>query len=266
MIFPVMTQGGTVYRVNAFTQDAGSGNPAAVCMMRKMETDAWMQGLAKEMNVSETAFLLPIQDGFSLRWFTPTMEVNLCGHATLASAHVIWNELTLTREVLLNFQTKSGILKARNKLQDGIELDFPALPFQIIHEPMGLREVLGFAPVSTARSEHRLLVECGTATQIRNFKPDFGKIATLEYRGVLLTARSDNKNYDIVSRYFAPKGGIPEDPVTGSAHCVLGPYWEKRLGKSEILAYQASPRGGEMKVETTKGRVFLTGHAMTVSR
>lgn len=251
--------------VDAFTKGPFSGNPAAVCVLDHPVEDRWMQSLATEMNLSETAFVQPLEHGFSLRWFTPKLEVQLCGHATLAAAHVIWNELGVapSREEL-RFATLGGPLSAACKPGGEIELDFPALEYQVIQSPRGLDQILGFAPYRVAQAGHRLLVELSCARQVKEFHPVHEVIAAMDHRALLLTSRSDESRYDIVSRYFAPRAGVPEDAVTGSAHCVLGPYWKMRLGKDKIMAFQASERGGEVKVRTVEDRVFLAGRAITV--
>jgi PhzF family phenazine biosynthesis protein len=227
--------------------------------------DAWMQSVAKEMNLSETAFLLPRSDGFSLRWFTPEVEVELCGHATLASAHFLWSERHIKPKAVPRFHTRSGLLTAVQR--DGwIELDFPATPAVPAPAPAGMTAALGCAPVAVAKSAYDYLIEVATASEVRALEPDFRALRVVNARGVIVTAVGDDGTHDFVSRFFGPAVGINEDPVTGSAHCVLGPYWEARLGQASFLAYQASPRGGEVRVEVRGSRVQLGGKAVTVSR
>jgi PhzF family phenazine biosynthesis protein len=225
----------------------------------------WMLRLAMEMNLSETAFLLPIEDGYSLRWFTPTTEVNLCGHATLASAHVLFETGRIPVGQPVRFTTRSGDLKAQLTLK-GIELDFPSAPPQIADTmPQQLLEALGIKEGSVLISGNKHLIEIGSEAELRELQPDFIALADFPGRGVAVTSQADaDSPYDFVSRYFAPWVGIDEDPVTGSAHTFLGPYWAEKLGKTELLAYQASARGGSLGVRVTPERVFLTGQAVTV--
>lgn len=253
-------------QVDAFTDRPFAGNPAAICVLPAPRDDAWMQNVAREMNLSETAFLLRDGDTFGLRWFTPAVEVDLCGHATLASAHALWEEGHLDREAPARFQTRSGPLTAR---RDGrwIELDFPSLP---IREPLAetesLADALG-APVRlAARSTYDLLVEVDTEERVRSLQPDTRRLAALPVRGVIVTSRASSPGFDFISRFFAPALGVDEDPVCGSAHCCLAPFWAERLGKTELLGYQASPRGGVVRVRLHDGRVLLGGQAVTVLR
>jgi predicted PhzF superfamily epimerase YddE/YHI9 len=222
-----------------------------------------MRSVAAEMNLSETAFLLKQPDGYNLRWFTPAVEVKLCGHATLASAHVLWEDGHLAPAGQARFHTLSGLLTAR---RDGswIELDFPARPESAAPAPPGLAEALGAAPLYIGRNEYDYLVELDSEEKVRALSPNHGDLARLPVRGVIVTARG--KDYDFVSRFFAPGSGIAEDPVTGSAHCCLGPYWAPKLGKTEFTAYQASPRGGVVRVKLRGDRVLLGGQAVTVMR
>ena len=254
-----------LFHIDAFTDRPFTGNPAAVCLLeREMEAD-WMQSVAQEMNLSETAFLLRADDGFDLRWFTPEVEVELCGHATLASAHFLWAEHHLKPKAVARFHTRSGLLTAaqRNGL---IELDFPATPAHPVAAPAGLAAALGAAPVAVLKSRYDHLVELATEAEVRALEPDFRALRVVDTRGVIVTARGTDSGYDFVSRFFGPAVGIDEDPVTGSAHCVLGPYWEGRLGKATLRAYQASSRGGEVSVEVRGDRVTLGGKAVIVSR
>jgi PhzF family phenazine biosynthesis protein len=221
-----------------------------------------MQQVAQEMNLSETAFFYPEADGYRLRWFTPTVEVDLCGHATLATGHVLWTEGHLTAEQEAKFYTRSGVLTAR-RLGDWIELNFPANPSQAIAVPDGLAEALGATPTSVGENSLGYLVEVESATTVLDLQPDFATLARFPVHGVIVTSRGDAP-YDFVSRFFAPNLGINEDPVTGAAHCCLSPYWRDRLGKTSLLAYQASARGGVVKVEDEGERVRLSGQAVTI--
>ncbi len=254
-----------IYTVDAFTRQAFSGNPAAVCLLKEPGDADWMQQVAAEMNLSETAFLHQTATGeWNLRWFTPKVEVDLCGHATLASAHVLWQRgETVDR---LSFQTRSGILTAVRE-GDAIRLDFPAQPAADSSAPSGLTEALGVTPQYVGRSRDDVLVVVDDAQTVIDLKPDFARLTTIDARGVMVTAPGDNwgnhQGIDFVSRFFAPRVGIPEDPVTGSAHCCLTPYWAERLGKTELRAVQASARVGELTVRLKGERVELVGHAAT---
>lgn len=251
--------------VDAFTNRKFSGNPAAVCLLDRPRPDDWMQQLAMEMNLSETAFLLPEGNGFRLRWFTPAVEVALCGHATLASAHALWESRRHPLNNPILFHTKSGQLSAE-KDGDWIELDFPALPVKPCDPPTGLVECLGVAPAFIGNYGMDYLCEVADEPTLRGIKPDMARLCTIRSRGVIVTCRSQDARYDFVSRFFAPAAGVPEDPVTGSAHCALGPYWSAKLGKTDLLAYQASRRGGVVRVRVRGNRVRLGGQAVTVWR
>lgn len=252
-----------IFQVDSFTDKPFKGNPAGVCVMDAAAPENWMQSVAAEMNLSETAFLVPDRDGYSLRWFTPTMEVELCGHATLASAHILWEREFLGSGEQARFYTLSGLLTSN--LADGwIMLDFPAVPPRATEPPGGLCEALGTEAIYVGRNEWSYLVEVESEKIVRDLSPDFAALARLEDTRVIVTSRSEDGRYDFVSRYFAPSIGINEDPVTGSAHCCLGPYWMDRLGKAELMAYQASQRGGEMRVHVVGERVHLFGQAVTV--
>jgi predicted PhzF superfamily epimerase YddE/YHI9 len=261
-----------IYQVDAFTDRPFAGNPAGVCPLPLPAFPAagWMQAVAAEMNVAETAFLVRRRDGsgsgFDLRWFTPTVEVELCGHATLASAHLLWEVGLVAAEEPIRFHTLSGVLGAA---RDGewIELDFPAEPASALAEPPPrLAEMLGAPPVWVGANRFDLVVELVDEAAVRALAPDLRRLGALPYRGILVTARAAAPGYDVVSRFFAPATGIDEDPVTGSAHCCLGPYWCERLGKNPLLAYQASARGGRVRVELAGDRVHLGGQAVTVLR
>jgi len=222
-----------------------------------------MQTVAAEMNLSETAFLLPEGVGYRLRWFTPMMEVDLCGHATLASAHILWEEGRVPEGVPVSFQTRGGILRA-GKREGWIELDFPAEPPEAIDPPPGLEEALKTELSYVGRNRMDLLVEISSVQHLSTLKPDLDFLATLPVRGIIVTAASDNEDDDFFSRFFAPAVGIPEDPVTGSAHCCLGPYWGEKLGKNFLSARQVSRRGGTLRLQVEGDRVILYGKAVTV--
>ena len=252
-----------LYQVDAFTNVAFRGNPAAVCLLDAPRPDGWLQDVAREMNLSETAFLVPADDGFDLRWFTPAVEVDLCGHATLASAHVLWETGRLEASAAARFYTRSGLLTAR-KQGDRIEMDFPLDDVVDIPAPEGLLEALGMTAVTVGRTRFDYLVEVATAAELRALAPDLGRLGRIPARGIIVTSPSDTPDHDFVSRFFAPASGIPEDPVTGSSHCALAPFWSKRLGKLELTAYQASPRGGTLYLRVEGDRVMIGGHAVTV--
>jgi len=254
-----------ITQVDAFTAVPFAGNPAAVCILPAPREAEWMQSVALEMNLSETAFLVRREDGsYDLRWFTPAVEVDLCGHATLASAHVLWEEGHLEPAAQARFHTRSGLLTA-DRSGPWIELDFPAQPEESCEAPEGLEEALGAATVYVGRNRFDYLVELESEEAVRGLRPDHGRLKRLPVRGVIVTARSSS-SYDFVSRFFAPASGIDEDPVTGSAHCCLGPFWGARLRRTEFMAYQASPRGGEVRVRLVGDRVMLGGQAVTVLR
>ena len=250
-----------LYHVDAFTGQAFRGNPAAVCLLDAERDAAWMQSVAAEMNLSETAFVVPRGDDFSLRWFTPAVEVALCGHATLASAHALWEERRLEKA---RFHTKSGALTAARN-GDWIELDFPATPARPTDPPEGLLDSLGVSdPLFVGRSNYDYLIHLRSEEDVRAVAPDQARLRRVEARGVMVTARSTE--FDFVSRWFGPTVGVDEDPVTGSAHCALTPYWSSILAKEEMTAYQASSRGGVLRVRLAGDRVILGGQAVTVLR
>jgi PhzF family phenazine biosynthesis protein len=253
-----------ILQIDAFASAPFRGNPAAVCLLDRERPDAWMQDVAAEMNLSETAFLLRRDDGYSLRWFTPAVEVALCGHATLASAHALWEEQQLAASDTARFHTKSGLLTA-TRAGDWIELDFPATRETASEAPDGLLESLGVTtPVYISRNKFDYLVEVASEDEVRALDPDHARLRKIPVRGVIVTSRSHD--HDFVSRFFAPGSGIDEDPVTGSAHCCLTPYWSAKLGKTEMTAYQASRRGGILRVRLDADRVKLGGQAVTVLR
>lgn len=252
-----------ITQVNAFTSRPFGGNPAAVCILPEPRPNAWMQDVAREMNLSETAFLVARDGGYDLRWFTPAVEVDLCGHATLASAHVLWETSALAPDEQACFHTRSGLLTAVRR-GDLIELDLPAKPEKESTVPRGLYEALGVPPHYVGMSQFDVLIQVESETVVRKVHPDFDKLRSLPVRGIIVTARASSPSYDVVSRFFAPAVGVDEDPVTGSAHCVLATFWAPRLGKSEFVAYQASQRGGIVHVALRGSRVQLGGHAVTI--
>ena len=271
--------------VDAFTDAPFAGNPAVVVLLESPREAGWMQDLAREMGVSETAFVSPRgdrgnappngnapPDGFDLRWFTPEVEVDLCGHATLASAHALWQEERVAAGAPIWFHTRSGVLGAERR-DPWIELDFPAAPATAEPAPPDLLEALGAEPLWTGRTLlGDWLLEMESAAAVRALAPDFARLAAVPARGIIVTARADRApsaddcGYDFVSRFFAPAVGIDEDPVTGSAHCALAPFWAERLGREEMVGYQASPRGGVVRVRLEGDRVALCGCAVTVLR
>jgi PhzF family phenazine biosynthesis protein len=255
-----------LWQVDAFTAVPFAGNPAAVCLLPGPADAAWMAAVAAEMNLSETAFLWPLADGYSLRWFTPSVEVDLCGHATLASAHVLFSKGLLGANDTAVFHTRSGPLSAR--LEDSfIELDFPARPAVPTAVPDDLLPALGLISAEVLYSgkgggDYLLILD--DEQRVRSLRPDFAALAHLPIRGVIASSAADSSEFDFVSRFFAPGSGIDEDPVTGSAHCCLAPYWAAQLGKDDFTAYQASPRGGVLQVRLEGERVKLRGQAVTV--
>jgi PhzF family phenazine biosynthesis protein len=253
-------------QIDAFTSEPFRGNPAAVCFLDRERNERWMQDAAAEMHLSATAYLVRAADGYSLRWFTPTIEVPLCGHGTLASAHALWEEGAIAPNESARFHTKSGLLTAERK-GELIELDFPAVREERFDPPAGLLESLGVSdPIYVGRNKLDFLVEVSSEDTLRGLTPDHGQLRKVPVRGVIVTARASTPDLDFVSRFFAPGSGIDEDPVTGSAHCCLTPYWSARLGKMEMRAYQASRRGGTVHVRLDGDRVKLGGQAVTVLR
>lgn len=252
-------------QVDAFTDRPFGGNPAAVCILPRPRDAAWMQLVAREMNLAETAFLVRREDGYDLRWFTPGVEVDLCGHATLASAHALWEAGLLGPDDVARFHTRSGLLTAERR--DGlIWLDFPRTPAEPSPPPVQFGEVLGATPLWVGRSPFDWLVELESEAVVRGLDPELSRIARIDARGVIVTARAEDGRHDFVSRFFAPAAGVPEDPVTGSAHCTLAPFWAERLGRAELAGYQASPRGGTVRTRVVGDRVLLGGTAVTVAR
>lgn len=257
-----------VLQIDAFTDRPFGGNPAAVCILAEAADADWMQAIAAEMNLSETAFLYPIEDGYHLRWFTPAAEVDLCGHATLATSHALWSQGYLATTQEARFQTRSGLLTAQ-QAEGWITLNFPSNPAQPIPAaPELLKSLRGQMPAYTGQSsgetESMILVELESEAHVRSLQPDFPILKTLPVLGLIATAPADDPSVDFASRFFAPAVGIDEDPVTGAAHCVLAPYWQEKLGKSALAARQISQRGGVLKVECQGDRVLISGQAVTV--
>lgn len=262
-------------QVDAFADRPFTGNPAAVCLLPGSRSEAWMQAVAGEMNLAETAFLERRSDAWGLRWFTPEVEVDLCGHATLASAHYLWERGQVPAGEAIRFDTRSGRLTCERSATGGGEawiwMDFPATPAEIL--PAGdagsrltaeLAEALGATPRWVGRSRFDLLMEVASEGEVLGLAPDLGRLSAIETRGIIVTAPAEREGCDFVSRFFAPGVGVPEDPVTGSAHCTLSPFWSARLGRPELVGYQASARGGAVRTELRGERVRLGGRAVTV--
>ncbi len=253
-----------IFTVDAFTDRPFAGNPAAVCLLTEEMPVEWMTDVAAEMNLSETAFLLKKDNEYSLRWFTPKVEVQLCGHATLASAHILWQKNILSKNEDARFHTLSGLLTV--KYVDGeYEMNFPAYEVKPSERNEMLIKALGIEPVSVSETEHQYICEFQSEEDILKIAPSFETLMGLEKFGTIITARSSDKRYDFISRFFAPSKGINEDPVTGSAHCALAPYWKEKTGENIFSAYQASERGGVLKLRLEGDRVFLKGSAVTIT-
>lgn len=253
--------------VDAFTDRPFAGNPAAVCVAAGLKDERWMRSLAAELGLSETAFVEPRGEEFGLRWFTPAVEVDLCGHATLAAAHVLWDEGHVPPGRPIAFRTRSGVLAARRSDDGWIALDFPATPAVETDPPPGLLETLGARGRWVGRtSQDDWVVELADAAEVRGLAPDLLAMAAVPMRGVIATAPGDEPGIDYALRFFGPGSGVAEDPVTGSAQCALGPYWSERLGRSDLVAAQIGPRGGRMRVHPRGDRVTIAGRAVTVLR
>jgi PhzF family phenazine biosynthesis protein len=258
--------GQTIFIVDAFTDRPFKGNPAGVCVLKGPRDDGWRQDIAREMNLSETAFLEKRPDGsYTLRWFTPAVEVDLCGHATLASAHILWESGEVAAGQRAVFHTRSGILSAVQQ-RDWIEMDFPSEPERSADAPAELIGALAVKPLYTGRNRFDYLIEVDNEGTVRGLNPDMTRLKKVDMRGVIVTSRSLSADYDFVSRFFAPAVGVDEDPVTGSSHCCLGPYWSVKLAKKTLMAYQASSRGGVLRVSLKGDRVLIGGQAVTVLR
>lgn len=253
-----------IVTVDAFTNVPFAGNPAAVCVLPERRPDEWLRYVAREMNLSDTAFLVRRDDEFDLRWLTPSVEVDLCGHATIASAHVLWEDGHLPASAQARFHTRSGLLTA-DRRGEWIELDFPVNEAVAVEPPSSLLPALGVtAPVAVMKNVFDYLVEVQSETELRALRPDHASLRRIPVRGIIVTARPASPAFDFVSRFFAPGAGIDEDPVTGSAHTALGPYWGARLGKTKMTAYQASARGGVVRLRLAGDRIVLGGQAVTV--
>ena len=252
-----------LHLIDAFASGPFTGNPAAVVLLDAVRPDRWMQSVATEMKQSETAFILPQEDGYSLRWFTPVEEMDLCGHATLASAHFLYETHRLAVEFPARFHTRSGLLTAQRTNDGSIMLDFPGLESTPMVAPAGLLEALGLAPKEVRQSTYDILCVLHDERDVLELAPDLAAIARIRARGVIVTATSTSGHHDFVSRCFYPGTGVPEDPVTGSAHCALAVYWRNVLGRSEFTAFQASSRSGMVRCAVVGDRVQLTGRAVT---
>jgi PhzF family phenazine biosynthesis protein len=257
--------GQAITQVDAFTSKPFAGNPAAVCLLPDTHDAPWMQMIAREMNLSETAFLVRRGRGYDLRWFTPLVEIDLCGHATLASAHVLWEQGDLDARETAVFETRSGELLAK-KTDGWIEMNFPATPASAVSSRDEFAAAIGTKAVWAGRTRFDYLVEVESEEAVRALRPDFARIGQFEARGLIVTSRASRPGYDYVSRFFAPAAGVDEDPATGSSHCGLGPYWRDRLGRDDLVGFQASARGGFVRTRCEGDRVLLSGQAVTVMR
>ena len=252
-----------IFQVDSFADQPFQGNPAAVCLLESFPSDAWMQSLAAEMNLSETAFVCPATQGFHLRWFTPSIEVDLCGHATLAAAHVLWESGALNLNETASFQTLSGNLMAERE-GDKIILDFPSEPALPHPAPAELLEAVKVAPRFVGKNRMDYIIEVGSTEELANLSVDYAQLSEVAARGVIVTTQCHTPDFDFLSRFFCPAVGVNEDPVTGSAHCCLAPYWAMKLGRDEMRAFQASRRGGVIDVQLKQDRVRLGGNATTI--
>ncbi len=250
-----------IYIVDAFTDTPFGGNPAAVCLLDSHKPDSWLQNVAAEMNLSETAFLIKGVNDYSLRWFTPAAEVDLCGHATLASAHVLWSE-RLCHESEISFMTRSGQLTA-TKDKDGIHLNFPIELEKECLPPERLVQALNVPFTYVGMNRFDYLVEVENEEMVRGLRPDFNLLSQIDTRGIIVTSKASKSDVDFVSRCFFPAIGVNEDPVTGSAHCCLGPYWQAKLNKSQLVAQQLSARQGTLRLNLIKDRIIMSGQAVT---
>lgn len=259
----------SLYHVNAFIEDSTkpfTGNPAAVCLLDGSATEDWLQLLARDMNLSETAYLRREGPRFGLRWFTPVTEVDLCGHATLAASHVLFTDRFVCMEEPISFKTRSGELSARALADGRIELDFPTTPARETPSPAGLAEALGVTPTFVGKTSFDYFVTIDDEETLRSLEPDFRALNTVEARGIIVSSVSRDQGVDFVSRFFAPRCGVNEDPATGSAHCALAPFWGEKLGKTEMRARQLSRRGATFDVRWSGDRTFLAGLCSIVAR
>jgi PhzF family phenazine biosynthesis protein len=255
----------TLHIIDAFTDQPFAGNPAAICILDQPVEDTWMKFVAREMNLSETAFLHPMEGGFALRWLTPTVEVKLCGHATLAAAFALWETGVLPADQKARFHTLSGWLTCRRE-GDWIEMDFPAVACEPCDAPAGMEQALGCELIACGFNGMDYLVEVASEKVLRGLKPNLTALSAFPVRGVIVTCRGETAEHDFLSRFFAPAAGVNEDPVTGSAHCALGPYWQGKLGQSDFTAFQASERGGLVKLSVRDDQVLLRGQAVMMSK
>ncbi|EIT84500.1 phenazine biosynthesis protein phzf family [Fictibacillus macauensis ZFHKF-1] len=252
-----------IFHVNTFTDEAFSGNPASVCLLEEAKDADWMQQLAKELATPVTSFIEPANGHYRLRWFTPTMEISLCGHGTLASAHVLWNNAFAHKSDHLIFQTNIGTIEARFH-DDWITLHLPAMAITEVSPPPQLRQVVEEPYEFVGKSALDYVIELSSEEAVRHASPNMEALQQLDARGVIITSASHSPDYDFISRFFSPSQGIAEDAVNGSSHACLGPYWRHKLGKETLLAYQASSRGGWLSLHVTKEKVALSGKALTV--
>ena len=267
----VQSNGGTqmkLFQVDAFADKPFAGNPAGVCILSDTRPDGWMLSVAREMNLSETAFVTRQRDAYGLRWFTPKTEVPLCGHATLASAHILWEEKLEAEGTTIRFQTKSGTLQAR-QAGKRVEMDFPARRVEPVNGNNDINESLQVSPLRTYNGTYAtdgdlFLLEVESEDIVRRIAPDYQRLLSTAALAVIVTSRSSSSEYDFVSRFFAPAAGVNEDPVTGSAHCYLTPYWGTKFGKKEMVGYQASQRSGIVYCKWTDDRVWIGGKAITM--
>jgi PhzF family phenazine biosynthesis protein len=253
-----------LYTVDAFASERFTGNPAGVCLLTSARDEKWMLSVAREVNASETAFAVPQGADFRLRWFSPAVEIDLCGHATLATAHVLWETGKLDATIPARFHTRSGLLTCTRK-NEWILMDFPTKEIEAAAAPQELVQAVGAKLVGSGKNDMDWLLELESEEVVRALQPDLAALAKLPVRGVMVTARAAPP-HDFVSRFFAPRVGVPEDPVTGSAHCALAPYWGAKLGKTDLVGWQASRRGGEVRMRLSGARVLLGGRALTVVR
>lgn len=259
-----------IFHVDAFAETPYTGNPAGVCLMDADRPDTWMQRIAAEMNLSETAFVQPVPGSvdFSLRWFTPATEVSLCGHATLATAHILWEQGWVASDQTIRFHTLSGLLTAARP-EEWIELGFPSRRVRPVDAHPELAAALGISEVKhigkyDVGNGALYLLEVPSDQQVRQLTPDFRALRDTDSRATIVTGASSSSQYDFVSRFFAPAVGIDEDPVTGSSHCYLAPFWAERLGKTHLVGFQASARTGVVRCRLVKDRVTLCGKAITI--
>ena len=253
----------SIFQVDAFTNQPFSGNPAGVVLLNEGQSEDWMLSIAREMNLSETAFLIGEKTSYNLRWFTPATEVDLCGHATLSAAHILYEKEIVEKSELIEFTTRSGVLTT-SYIDGWIEMDFPSFAAKEAAPGEAVIQALKCEPVEIFNSGGNFMAVFSDPEDIYNLSPDFNLMKQLDAQGVIATSLSDMAEFDFISRYFAPRLGIDEDPVTGSAHCSMGPYWGKTLNKKILRAKQVSDRGGELQIRIESGRTFIRGQAVTV--